>query len=159
MEKSDIQEHFRYEDGDLIWIKRISQRGKIGKVAGYRNKQGYIIIKCKNGEYLAHRLIFMLHHGYYPIEVDHEDGNPSNNRITNLRAATRQQNSFNTKTKASSRTGVKGVGIHKPTGHYKVSIKVNGKSIHLGYTTDIEEAKKMYEEASKLYHGDFRRKT
>ena len=157
LDQATLIDYFEYNNGDLFWKKRASQKIQIGDKVGHKSKNGYIVVRLKNQYLYAHRIIFMMHHGFYPEEVDHIDGNPSNNCIENLRAATRQQNSFNTKIKNSSSTGVKGVGIHKPTGYFKVSIKVDGKSIHLGYTKDLTEAKQMYDEASKLYHGEFAR--
>jgi len=58
-------------------------------------------------------LIFLYHHGYLPKFVDHIDGNKKNNRIENLREATKSQNAMNQKVSTRNTSGIKGVMWHK----------------------------------------------
>jgi hypothetical protein len=77
--------------------------------------------------------------------IDHRDGNPSNNRIENLRITTGQGNSWNK---------VRAKGYYWNTQHKKwhVSIKVNYKSIYLGRFDTEEEAREAYLAAKLIYH-------
>ena len=70
---------------------------KSGKSAGTKLKSGNWQICYKKGGYMAHRIIWFLHTGEDPLEqeIDHIDRNPSNNKINNLRLATRSQNCIN----------------------------------------------------------------
>ena len=95
--KELLNELFEYKNGFLY--RRKSEKGQryVGKQAGTLRKDGYYSVRVNGSLYLAHRLIFLMHHGYLPEMIDHIDGNPSNNLITNLREATNQQNQFNSK--------------------------------------------------------------
>lgn len=74
-------------------------------------------------------------------EVDHKDGDGLNNRRSNLRLATRQQNNYNRHNVArNNTTGVTGVHYYKRTGKYTAHITRNYVTHHLGYFDTIEEA-------------------
>lgn len=76
-------------------------------------KEGRYRAATINGStYYLHRLIYQWHHGSVPEMVDHRDGDPSNNRIENLRTCTNGQNQFNSKRKCSNASGHKGVVYH-----------------------------------------------
>jgi len=65
-----LQETFSYEDGNLIWKQPTGRRISVGQIAG-RSNNAYKAIGFMGKEYMAHRLVFMFHHGYLPPEVDH----------------------------------------------------------------------------------------
>src|SRR3990167_3120706 len=57
--------------------------------------QGYILIRVNNDGilYRAHRLAWLYVYGFWPpADIDHINGNRSDNRIVNLRSVTRSQN-------------------------------------------------------------------
>jgi len=74
-----------YDDGKLIWIKDVNSRVKAGSFAGRLRPDGYYHVTYRGKKYLLHRLVFFMHHGYWPDMVDHIDRDKSNNRIENLR--------------------------------------------------------------------------
>ena len=102
----------------------------IGKRAG-RVNHAYRAVSVKGKEYMEHRVIFMFHHGYFPEEVDHIDGNKSNNRIENLRECTDSENSQNRGLSVLNNSGTKGVSFDKETNKWRSTIKINGKQILL----------------------------
>ena len=72
-------------------------RARAWQLAGHVGSGGYIRIDIDRRSYLAHRLAWLLVCGEpIPQELDHIDGNPSNNRTDNLRPVTRSQNAMNT---------------------------------------------------------------
>lgn len=85
--------------------------------------------------------------------IDHKDHNPLNNQKSNLRVATRSQNSANMKKTAKTKSGYKGVTFHKGT--WDARIGVNYKRIHIGCFHSPEEAAIAYNEASLKYYGEF----
>lgn len=103
---------------------------------------------------LAHRVAFTLMGVPLPHEVDHINGNRSDNSWANLRPATRQQNEYN-KAGYSKRGMPKGVrpsrsgyaAFIKPAGH--------SKAMYLGYFKDREKAGFMYECAAEIFFGEF----
>jgi hypothetical protein len=77
-------------------------------------------------------------------EIDHIDRNPLNNSVENLRIVTRQQNTWNTKSK--------GYYLDKRDGRFYSDIMVNHKKIHLGGYDTEEKASEVYQKAKSIYH-------
>jgi hypothetical protein len=102
-----------------------------------------------------HHAIFLFHHGYIPTRIDHVDGNTSNNKIENLRAATQSQNMGNSKMKSTNTSGYKGVSFRKDTNKWNASIMVNGKHISLGSYENKEDAAKAYSIGAKQHFKEF----
>jgi hypothetical protein len=159
MEKKDIDQDyvlsaFDYQDGQLI--RKIGRINEIGSIAGCVHKgTGYIHIKIKAKAFKAHRLIFLYHYGYFPEFVDHIDGNKQNNRIENLREASKQENSQNQKVRWTNSSGVKGVSWHKVNKKWKVALCKNYRSYYFGTYEDKELAELVSMEATDLLHENF----
>jgi len=125
-------------------------------VAGSLKRQGYIIIKIDGKCYRAHRLAFLVAHGHLPKELDHINGDPSDNRIANLREATRRENKRNSGKYSNNKSGFKGVCWHKSRGKWRADAQdANGKQIHLGLFTTPEAASAAYNDFAMKLHGDF----
>lgn len=143
-----------YKAGELYW--KVSRGSVIpGSKAGRINMHGYSQTQINGKRYQTHRLIFMMHHGYLPSFVDHIDGDKLNNRIDNLRPATKAQNNYNMKTKASNTSGVKGVVWNKTAQKWQAQLKIDGKNKYLGVFDEIEQAKLAVMSARDIAHGDF----
>jgi len=153
----DLDDSFEYNSlGYLTW-KKDNKRRKAGDKAGYQAKNGYIQIYYNNELWYAHRLIFVLHHGYLPEMIDHKDNNPFNNKIENLRPASKMKNSQNSKIRSDNTSGIKGVSWSKLRNKWRVYLSVNKKIIHLGLHDELEFAELVISEARLKYHGDFAR--
>jgi hypothetical protein len=152
--QSKLKELVDYVDGKLIAKTNIKTR-KVGDALSSLTDKGYLRSSVGGKSYRVHRLVFLYHHGYMPIQVDHIDGNRMNNRIENLREATSSQNNQNRK--ATSSSGVKGVVWHKQSKKWVASICVNRKSVHLGSFPSIEEAAFVANKARQSAHGEFYR--
>lgn len=129
-----------------------------GKSAG-GTSGGYIEIQINKVRFKAHRMAWAFVYGECPsdMEIDHENLNRADNRISNLRLATRSQNGRNKTAKSNSKTGVKGVYYDKQTGKYRSEIQVDGKRLKLGRFLTIDDAAKAYRIAAEKYHGEFMR--
>ena len=110
--KEYLQSIFDYKDGRLFWKVKKAQRLNVGDEAGCLDKR-YLTTGLNGKVYRNHRLIFLMHHGYLPKEIDHKDNDQLNNRIENLRPATRSQNCSNTGIGKKNTSGVKGVSWSK----------------------------------------------
>jgi hypothetical protein len=156
--QEQLKELFDYHsEGYLIWKKDSGTNKLAGKKAGYTAKNKYVSIRIKRKLLYAHRIIFMMHHGYCPDVIDHIDGDTSNNAIENLRQATQAQNCRNGKVHSDSFTGLKGVTFNKQNGSFDARICVNYKKTHLGCFKTPELAHEAYKKAALELHGEFAR--
>ena len=128
----------------------------IGSIAGYVQKDGYVCISINGVQYKAHRLAWLYIHGAFPLEqLDHINLKKDDNRITNLRPATRSQNHMNRRVYSNNKLGLK--GVHLAGTKYRALIKKDGKQICLGLYKTAEEASKVFQEAARLMHGEYSR--
>jgi hypothetical protein len=145
---------FDYQDGNLI--RKIGRAGEVGQIAGCLHKgKGYIHVKIKAKSFKAHRLVFLYHHGYLPEIVDHIDGNKRNNKIENLRAATKEENCRNQKIRSTNKSGYKGVKWIEHCKKWQVEVCKNYKQLRFGMYEDLELAGLVAVEATELIHGRF----
>jgi hypothetical protein len=136
---------FEYRDGNLYWRARPLSDFKTLRACNTWNAKfasnragtvsnNYIRCSINDRLYLAHRIIWLIHHGTWPNKIDHIDHDRINNKITNLRSVTHQENMQN-QTKAKHNTsGITGVSRHRN----KWRVKIN--RIHLGLFTNKEDA-------------------
>jgi hypothetical protein len=157
MTKELLNEMFDYKDGNLFYKIKTGLRVKIGDVAGSVKTNGYRQIIINYKAYRAHRLIWMFHNGDIKtgLEIDHINQNKSDNRIENLRLATRSQNKSNGKKYKNNTSRFKGVCWHKRNKKWVAQIKYNNKKIYLGYFATPELAREAYVAAAEKLHGDF----
>ena len=89
--------------------------------------------------------------------VDHKDFNGFNNRRSNLRGCTCQQNQFNKRSVKNSSSKYKGVYLvqRKNGQKYAAQIRINGKNTYLGVFTSEKQAAKCYNRVAKDYHKEF----
>ena len=90
-------------------------------------------------------------------EVDHIDGDPKNNKLSNLRFCTSSQNKANTKSRINSTSSCKGVSLKKSNRKWRARIQVAGKEFHLGYYDSEAEALCVYDWFALLLYKEFSR--
>jgi hypothetical protein len=140
--------------GDLIWLKS-SRQGWVGKKAGAPFK-GYLRVKIRNRNYLAHRLAWLWMYGEFPDSLlDHKDEVKDHNWISNLRLATTSQNIQNVGTKANNTSGVKNVHWHKGKNKWCVEFRIKGKALRIGFFDDLEEAARVARKKREELHAEF----
>ncbi len=152
--QADLKNLVDYVDGQLV-AKINSKRRKTSKRLGTLIPKSYLLARVQGQLHRVHRLVFLYHHGYMPIQVDHIDGNRINNKIENLREATSAQNNQNRMATGASK--IKGVVWHKQSKKWVASICINRKSVHLGSFEKIEDAAQVATAVRKELHGEFAR--
>ena len=140
--------------GIFTWLIKPNRRVRIGDIAGFRRPDGYLIIKLNKVAYRAHRLAWVYMTGAEPMyDIDHIDGNPTNDSFSNLRDVTTAQNIQNQrKAHARNKNGFLGVSWHAAGKCWRARICVSGKQILLGYFKTPDEAHQAYVQAKRKHH-------
>jgi hypothetical protein len=150
------------ETGEFRWKWREDRLANwngryAGKIAGCVKPTGYVAIGINDRNYQSHRLAWLIIHGKWPPnDLDHIDGDKLNNRIANLRLATRQENNRNSGLQKNNSTGVTGVYWHKGAGKFVAQIKAD-EYFYLGLFPTLAEASAARAAAEIHYFGKFRR--
>ena len=146
LSKEELNNIFEYKNGDLI-------RKKTGKIIN-SSSNGYLRARINKKNYFAHRIIFMMHYGFVPKIIDHINGNPSDNRIINLREANNSQNAWNRIANKNATNNIKGLRL-RTNNKWEARIQVDKKSKYLGVFDDLELAELVVIEARNKYHKEF----
>lgn len=147
-----LKELFDYDEqtGELIWKVSIAKNIKVGQVAGSIKPDGYRAIRIDGTTYRAHRLVWMWVNGEDPehLTIDHINHQRDDNRIANLRLATRQeQNRYKQNTV--------GAYLNKERGKYQARIVIDGRNKYLGCYDTLEEATAVYHQKAQELYGAF----
>lgn len=145
------------DTGFFIWKIDASSKFRKGTRAGFKHdSRGYIGICYKYQRYYAHQVAWAFVYGEWPsLDVDHINRVKSDNRISNLRLATRAQNIAYKPVKDQSLTGKKGVYHDKRDGRFYPYLDCGGKRIALGGFASLAEANAVRIKAEREYWGEF----
>ena len=142
----ELKKVFRLKDGKL---ERLNNNYKGGKWVVVKNKgnnsSGYCHISFNNSTVYYHTIVWILTTGEdipKGIQIDHINGNKTDNRFENLRLVTDRENQQNQKVHRAGK--LSGCSFHKRDKKYMARIKVAGNSIFLGHYKTEQEAHKVY---------------
>ena len=152
------QLHYNPETGIFTRLVSNTTWVKIGDITGSKTSDGYFCICVNKKVYRSHRLAWLYIYGSFPKTlIDHINMDRLDNRISNLREATYQQNSMNSKIQKSNKSGFKGVSFNKKLKKWVAASKLNGKQNYLGLFITPELAHEAYQEFVSEHHGEFAR--
>ena len=147
-----------FEPTTGIFIRILkAKRAVVGKELGYKKSNGYIALSIDGQKYFAHRIAWLYVYGEFPKhDIDHIDGDRTNNKIKNLRDVSRTENLQNLKIAKSHNksTGVLGAYLHN-CGKFMSRIKVNKKDVYLGLFDTVEQAQQAYLTAKQQFHKGY----
>lgn len=167
-----IEEAFFYDPqtGKLTWKERpanhfasnlaarIWNTKYAGTVAGRKSSEGYLAVALWGFEFYVHRIAIVLLTGEWPkLQVDHVNGDRTDNRSCNLRVATHKQNAHNSKKYKSNTVGLKGVSKCPGCKTFRAQIYHDKKAHHLGTFKTEKEAHDAYARAARSLRGEFAR--
>lgn len=140
------------ETGIFTWKVRIANCTYVGDVAGGKNAWGYVKIRTHGLSFGAHRLAWFCVHGVWPSRlIDHINGDPSDNRIANLRDVSLSVNSQNQRSaRKDSSTGL--LGAHRYRGRFIAKLGVGGRTIRFGVHDTPEAAHAAYIAGKRIHH-------
>lgn len=155
--KKEVSEVLSYDPstGEFVWL--VNRRGgaSAGNKAGTVKTGGYVQINVLGKMCYAHRLAWLFEHGDWPVNhIDHIDGDPSNNRICNLRDVPVSMNMENQKKAhiSNKSCGLQGASFDKQTGRWSSKISVSNKTKNLGRYDSAQEAHSAYLSAKRALH-------
>ena len=154
--QEDLNSLYEYKDG-YLYLKKTKGNKTAGEKIGHNHHSGYVYTTIDEKFYSVHRIIFAMHHGYFPKFIDHIDGNRSNNKIENLREATIFENNRNAKIRKNNTSGIKGVHFVEKHKKWVVQLQINKQKKYFGWYDNLELAELVAQEARSKYHGKFAR--
>ncbi len=141
------------ETGIFRWAIKTGPKVIIGAVAGGDDGHGYVTISVEKRICRGHRLAWLYMHGVWPADqIDHINGDRSDNRIANLREATVAENLQNQRVRSTNKSGYPGVYWEPDRGKWRAQIRVKGRNIYLGLHADIVDAVAARTEAKARHH-------
>jgi hypothetical protein len=146
---------FDYDPVTGIVVRKIctARRQKVGEIVGTFGARGYLQATIHRKKYMLHRLIWLWVHGENPeYDIDHKNRIRTDNRLTNLRLATRQENTHNAGISRRNWSGVTGVSWDANHCSWAANIKANGKQHFLGRYPSIQLAADAYSAAKRQFH-------
>ena len=148
-------ELFNYDSETGRFTNRHSRgRAGEGQRAGSPTGHGYRKITIDYCKYYEHHLAWYYTYGEWPDEIDHKDGDSSNNAVDNLRECTRSQNNFNAE-RATGASGLKGAYLDHRVQRWYSKIQLDGQVKWLGHFDTAQEANEAFMAAVNKYHGEF----
>jgi hypothetical protein len=130
------------DTGTFRWAHPTSNRVQTNAVCACQDKHGYIVIRLDGKLYKAHQLAWLYTHGVFAKELDHINQIRNDNRIENLRAASRSMQMHNAGMLKNNTSGAKGVSYHTASKKWHARIWVDGKCRSVGYFDTVEKAQK-----------------
>lgn len=142
------------QETGYFWQRTPRAGCRNGVPLGHVESNGYRRIMIHGHRILAHHLAWLYVHGEMPpLNLDHRNRKPDDNRIENLRLATKKQNSANTRAKCPS--GLKGAHYNRFRGYWQSYIRSGGQSRFLGRFDSALDAHNAYMKAAIEIHGEF----
>ncbi len=152
-----LRELLNYDPDTGVFTRRLKNANcvKVGDVAGGLDGRGYCRFRIDGKKHRAHRLAWLYMHGDWPLgEIDHINGLPADNRISNLRDVSHAENVQNVHkpNKDNESCEFRGVHWHRRDLKWTAQIRANGKIKWLGAFPTKEAAAEAYKQAKRVHH-------
>lgn len=153
----NLKNDLLYNNETGIFTRNCVMTGSsIGAVCGSLKPSGYVVISIKTKLYRAHRLAWFYCHGRWPNgDVDHINGNRSDNRIENLRESSRSENLCNSRVRKDNTSGARGVHFNRVNKNYSVIVLMAGVVFSKHGIKTFNEAECLANEKRLSMHGEF----
>lgn len=155
-----IEGYYGYFVSNMGNVFRYVQ-GRLKQLKPFKDKDGYLLVDlCVNKKRITskvHRLVCKTFHPEFKeeLQVDHINHIRDDNKLSNLRLVTNQQNAMNQKIHRNNKSGFKGVSYDKSSKKYRARIMLSGRSIYIGCYQTAEEAAAAYNEKANELFGKY----
>ena len=152
-----LKESLHYDPDTGVFTRRVRVGcNPVGSTSGHvvrkRNGKSYSFVYFDGRSNRAHNLVWIYVHGKLPTgQIDHIDGNGTNNILCNLRDVSIQDNCRNKKLDRRNKSGFNGVNWHVGLGKWRAAVRVDSKEVHLGYFESLIDAIATRIRADKEY--------
>jgi len=127
-----------------------------GSKAGSLSPEGYLTITVARRNLKAHRVAWAIYYGSWPEGfLDHVNGVRSDNRICNLRQASRTENNRNARLSKANTSGAKGVYWVTRKKRWQARIYVGKRLLSFGHFVEKADAIQAVRAARESHHGEF----
>lgn len=166
-----VRQSLRYEGGRLFWLHRPVEHfpdvrawkswntqfafKEAGSLKTFKRSGPRWVIVIGNVHIQRPTIVWALHQGEWHKDLDHRNRDALDDRIDNLRVATRSQQGANRGIQSNNTSGCPGVMWYAPTKRWRVKIKVMGRDIYLGYYVEKSKAIEVYWTAAREFFGEF----
>lgn len=154
-----LKELLSYDPLTGVFVWKVSRQGhaKAGDIAGKRTERGHTVLHVDQKKILLHRAAWLYMTGDHPgdgLEIDHINGDPSDNRWANLRCVDRATNCQNIRKAKARKNGGTLLGAHWCIvwKRWKSSITINYKKYHIGWFDTEQQAHEAYVRAKRKFH-------
>ena len=147
----ELKKFFRLKDEKLERLDTHYKKG--GKWVVVKNKgsgDGYCRVRLNSSMVFYHTIVWILTTGEdipEGIQIDHINGNKTDNRFENLRLVTDRENRQNMKVHRKGK--LVGCSFHKRDGTYIAQVRIGNKQVYLGGYETEQEAHNIYASACK----------
>lgn len=135
-----------------------AHKNKAGDIAGLITEYGYVVINVCGKRYRAHRIAWYLFYGWWPpkgFDIDHKNRIKTDNRICNLRLASRMQNSWNCNSHKHNTSGFRGVSWHSKYNKWVARLHINRKCVFYKMFDSFDDACSAIESQRNKIYGQF----
>lgn len=145
--------HYSPEDGVFTRLKQVDARFPVGQTVGHRASNGYVRFTVAGYRTTAHRLAWLYMTGEWPTnDIDHIDGDRTNNRWSNLRHVSRSVNLQNIRQAKSHNRSTGLLGAYQCGARFTSRIQILGKDKYLGVFATAQEAHLAYLREKRQSH-------
>lgn len=143
-----LREYFHYNrgEGTISWKKTKSLKKIVGRAAGGKDANGYMRTQLNRKPLYMHHVVWCMENNEWPpstkYQIDHINGNRSDNRISNLRLVSQRDNLLNTFVHRGGR--LPGCSFNIGNKKWLSQILIKGKRVHIGYFKTEKEAHEKY---------------
>lgn len=142
--QKELKHHLRYDSETGIFTRTEnvnSNNSSSGRITGSVSNTGYLVIRVLDVLYTAHRLAWLYSYGSFPsFDVDHINGDRHDNRLSNLRAVTREENMKNKCISICNSSGKTGVSWDSSRNKWAAYGGIRYKKVYIGRFATLSDA-------------------